>query len=90
LRLDVMLHYGGAVCVCCGETDIRFLTLDHINNDGAQHRQRSGSGINLYCWLKKNNYPECIQVLCYNCNCARAHNNGVCPHKDPIVEGDSI
>jgi hypothetical protein len=25
--------YGGRYCVCCGETDISVLTLDHINDD---------------------------------------------------------
>lgn len=24
----------GAICACCGETEILFLTFDHINNDG--------------------------------------------------------
>ena len=31
-------------------------------------------------YLKKNNYPDGFQVLCWNCNLGRAH-YGVCPHK---------
>lgn len=25
--------------------------------------------------------PDYYQILCFNCNCARAHNFGICPHK---------
>lgn len=74
--------YGGYKCKCCGETEELFLTIDHINNDGAAHR-RSICGYNsggvLYRWLKQNNYPEGFQVLCFNCNVAK-HRNGYCPH----------
>ena len=35
----------------------------------------------IYSWLIRNNYPEGFQVLCYNCNLGKAHNNGICPHK---------
>jgi hypothetical protein len=62
---------------------LRFLTVDHINNDGAEHRRKIGAGIcSLYWWLKKNHFPDGFQILCYNCNGARARNNGVCPHLD--------
>ena len=33
----VLDHYGRA-CSCCGETEPAFLTIDHVNNDGAEHR----------------------------------------------------
>jgi hypothetical protein len=81
LRLETFRHYGGnhPKCVCCGEDNIEFLTIDHINGNGAEHRRSVGSGANFYFWLKKNNYPEGFQVLCYNCNCALGH-YGYCPH----------
>ena len=41
VRREVFEAYGGFVCACCGETQPLFLSIDHINNDGAQER-RSG------------------------------------------------
>ena len=79
--------YGG-VCDCCGEDDIRFLTIDHINNDGAEHRRQIGNGgVTLYNWLKKNDWPEGFRVLCANCNLGRHWNGGTCPHHDPLAKG---
>lgn len=75
--------YGGPVCACCGESHIGFLTIDHIDNDGAEHRrQTGGKARKLYRWLKANDYPGGFQVLCYNCNCGKSNNGGVCPHKE--------
>lgn len=70
----------GQVCSCCGEADKRFLTLDHINSGGSQHR-KEGARIIVY-WLIKNDFPDGLQVLCWNCNSGRAMNGGICPHKD--------
>lgn len=44
LRNEVIIHYGGdpPKCACCGEDNIGFLTLDHINNDGNKDRQLHG------------------------------------------------
>jgi len=83
----------GHKCVCCGESDTRFLTLDHVDEDGAKHREqlafagRRGTGVKLYKWIVSHGWPKTIQVLCYNCNCGRFRNGGICPHKDP--EGSS-
>jgi predicted restriction endonuclease len=80
IRLEVLDHYDNK-CACCGETIAQFLTVDHINNDGNIHRKNmSGSGSKIYFWLKKNNYPDGFQILCYNCNCAKGH-YGICPHQ---------
>ena len=85
LRMQTFEAYGGQVCACCGEEGYNFLTIDHINGDGAQHRRDMGtprvSGASLYRWLRDNNYPGGFQVLCWNCNCGKARNNNVCPHK---------
>jgi hypothetical protein len=87
-RDSVYCAYGGYVCACCGETKPKFLTIDHIDNNGAEHRKaisgpnnRCGS-FDVYRWLKANHYPKGFQVLCYNCNCGRHRNGGICPHKD--------
>lgn len=77
--------YGGYKCACCGETEPAFLTIDHINNDGAAHRREvvglgRGGGKKIYSWLIANNFPSGFQILCMNCNWGKARNNGVCPH----------
>lgn len=81
-RIKALTHYGGnpPKCVCCGESHLKFLTIDHINGGGNKHRKKVGSYI--CAWLIKNNFPEDFQVLCYNCNCGRSLNNGICPHKE--------
>lgn len=78
----VFEHYGNA-CACCGEDEQEFLTIDHIHNNGSKHRKENdtGKGFNLYRWLINNNYPSGFQLLCWNCNCAKQFNKGVCPHK---------
>lgn len=83
LRQEVVDAYGG-MCACCGEDDRRFLAIDHINRDGAEHRKAIGrpGGIPFYHWLRKNDYPPGFQVLCHNCNWASFWNDGVCPHKE--------
>ncbi len=83
LKLEVFNHYGGAKCACCGEKEICFLTLDHPNNDGAKHRQSltgKKAGVTIYRALKRAKWPPGLQVLCFNCNCGRQINNGICPH----------
>jgi hypothetical protein len=72
-------HYGG-VCACCGEDERLFLTLDHVNNDGKEHRAKH-PGLPMYLIAKAEGYPDDLQLLCYNCNCGKARNGGVCPHR---------
>jgi hypothetical protein len=81
LREQILRHYGNK-CVCCGEEEKRFLTFDHKNNDGGKFRKQFGKDNTvLFRWIINRNFPDSIQVLCYNCNCGRAANNGICPHK---------
>lgn len=72
--------YGGARCSCCGESQPLMLTIDHVNNDGAEHRRRIRRH-GLYAWLKQQGYPPGYQVLCFNCNVGKHLNDGVCPHQ---------
>jgi len=78
-RLECINHYG-AFCVCCGEKEDKFLSIDHVNNDGFIHRKTTKNFRNIYLWLKKNNYPNIVQVLCFNCNLGKRVNGGICPH----------
>ena len=73
LRDAAFTAYGGPECACCGETHEEFLTLDHANGNGAEHRREIGkSTLYLLQWLKKNNYPPGFRVLCPTCN-KKAH-----------------
>jgi hypothetical protein len=81
-KLQAFEAYGGCTCVCCGESHHMMLSLDHVENDGAQHRRGSPANQhNLARWVKAQGYPPGFQVLCYNCNIGKHRNNGVCPHE---------
>lgn len=73
-KYEVIKKYGG-ICSCCGEKEVLFLTIDHINNDG--NKDRDGY---FYNRLYKNDIRSDLQVLCFNCNLGKSVNNGVCPH----------
>jgi hypothetical protein len=81
LKTAAFNAYGGPFCSCCSEDIIDFLTIDHINGDGAKHRKSEKSGSKIYRWLKKHNYPLGFQVLCSNCQNRWKCPDGVCPHK---------
>lgn len=87
----ILDHYG-PMCACCGETNRLFLTVDHINNDGHKHRRKPGRGGGAASGVTNNwerirkavsrgTWPTDIRILCYNCNCGRARNGGVCPRE---------
>ena len=85
LRVEAMNAYGGR-CACCGEQDPHFLSIDHVHNDGASERRKHGyrCGDKFYAWLRRRGWPKGdYQVLCYNCNSAKAH-YGVCPHQSAV------
>jgi hypothetical protein len=81
LKRRVLAAYG-AHCACCGEGRAVFLTLDHINADGAAERRayRERGGTSTYTRVLREGFPPGYQVLCWNCNAAR-HLEGVCPHQ---------
>lgn len=85
-RRMVLEAYGNA-CACCGEKRERFLCIDHIFSDGAQHRQKL-SNMSICKFLIRNDFPkDKFQILCYNCNSGRDKNlvcRGVCPHEEEI------
>jgi len=81
VRREVLDHYGPS-CACCGETEIAFLTIHHINGGGNTHRRQIFKGGHgpFYPWLKARGFPAGYQTLCQNCNVA-IHKLGTCPHK---------
>lgn len=85
MKALVFAAYGGYKCACCGETEQLFLSIDHMNNDGADFRRmiagkRTAAGYPTYRWLVLNGFPAGFQVLCMNCNHGKRMNHGVCPH----------
>jgi hypothetical protein len=80
IRNEFFNIYGN-ICRCCGETNRRFLTLDHINNDGYLSPHRQYEITKAIKFVDKTRY----QTLCYNCNCGKRVNNGICPHKSVLT-----
>jgi hypothetical protein len=79
-RQKIIDGYGGK-CACCGESNSKFLTVDHVNNDGAKERKSVGrNNETIFRKIIRLNFPPEYQLLCFNCNCARFI-HGVCPHK---------
>ena len=83
-KREVLMHYGNCRCACCGETQMEFLSIDHMNGGGRRHRSDFGIG-NMYVWLRKHNFPDGYQVLCMNCNFAKGR-FGRCPHEDSRID----
>lgn len=78
-KQNAMLPYcenGLICCKKCGYTDIRALSIDHINGGGNQQNNKIKN--NIYKWLKDNNYPKGFQVLCMNCQWVKRSENKEC------------
>lgn len=83
IKIEVFTHYSQGIpkCACCGEDNIYFLAIDHIDGNGKILRAiKDLYKGRIYYWLKNNNYPEGFRVLCYNCNSSLGINK-YCPHK---------
>ena len=87
LRRQMIAAYGGR-CSCCGESAYEFLTLEHVNQTGKEHRKSVGTGPSAYYDLKKKGWPqEGYTILCYNCNLSQRY-SGPCPHmNEPVAYG---
>jgi predicted restriction endonuclease len=83
-RERVLLKYGNK-CACCGETTYQFLSFDHKEGRGKQHREGiAETGQKFVRWLDKNPVQKDIQILCHNCNQSLGH-YGFCPHHPEIT-----
>lgn len=74
-RYIVILRYG-ARCACCGETLYKALTFDHV--EGGGRREKRGKGLSSKAITE--GYPRRFQILCLNCNHAKA-DGSECPHQ---------
>ena len=63
IRMEVFDHYGNK-CVCCGESQHEFLTIDHINGGGNIERKKLGiyGGTHFYAFLKRAGYSFGVPV----------------------------
>lgn len=77
---DAILHAYGGACACCGESERAFLAIDHIDGGGHKQYKALGGG-GFSSWVRKNNYPDTLRLLCHNCNFGRQQNGGICPHE---------
>lgn len=84
VKIKVLDAYGGC-CAVCGIINPQYLSIDHINDNGAEHRRKIGvsTGSHFYLWLKKHNYPPGYQILCHNHNGAKQYYPDKCdePYK---------
>jgi len=74
VKAEVLTHYGNGILVCvrCGFSDIRALSLDHIDGTGWSERR---SGHALYHQLRRKGYPTGYQTLCMNCQFIKRQEN---------------
>ena len=89
IRQRVLAHYSptsSPCCACCGTTEK--LSIDHINGDGAEHRRElNTSGIRIYRWLIRENFPLGYQVLCMSCNASKSSGPSCRLHVAPRTLG---
>jgi len=77
---DTVVDAYGGKCVCCGERQKIFLTIDHIHQNGAEHRRQVGNGPSLYLDIINSGFPKGeYRILCFNCHAAASY-IGYCPH----------
>jgi hypothetical protein len=81
LRYKIINYYsnGTMKCIRCGFSDIRALTIDHINGGGCDHKKQINRP--LMTWIKQNNFPDGFQILCMNCQKIKQIENGEIQYK---------
>ena len=81
-KLKILAAYG-RFCVCCGEDEPVFLSLDHVHGGGRQDRAGKAIGTQFYRKLRREGFPPGFQILCFNCNAAK-RTKSVCPHRQLV------
>jgi hypothetical protein len=88
-RRKAVLDGYGNVCACCGETEPKLLSLDHIRGGGKKDRAKRNNQ-QIYKDIIKRGFPKDeFQLLCYNCNMAKGI-YGICPHRLAFFQRDYI
>jgi hypothetical protein len=81
-RRTEMIQTLGGKCVCCGETELVFLCLDHIKGGGRREYQKKGGSNGVWKRAIREGLPrDKYRILCWNCNAALGL-YGKCPHSN--------
>ena len=85
ISTQVIGHYSDwkFACMCCGESERDFLSIDHVAGNGNKMSRELGiprEGYQLYRWLFNNGLPSGFQVVCMNCNLSKGK-HGSCVHE---------
>lgn len=80
IRESFITMYGG-VCSCCNESNMGFLTIEHVLGQKGVARGKRELSTNAYKNALKEYRPDVYDVLCFNCNCGKSRNGGICPHR---------
>lgn len=83
MKTEVLELYGKE-CNYCGTNKYEVLCIDHINDDGKEHRSNPEYKrySNMWMFLSKTEYcPDKYQTLCWNCNMAKNHYR-ICPEEN--------
>lgn len=86
-RQKFLEMYGNA-CSCCGESEIEFLTIDHINGQKGVPVTKKERGIGSYRKACSEYLPSVYRTFCMNCNFATRHGQ-ICPHQKESKSGES-
>ncbi len=72
-------------CACCGQVkDYHFMTIDHLNNNGAEHKKVGGfHNIPIYVLGHGIEEKYKLAIMCWDCNASLAF-YGFCPHHPEI------
>jgi 5-methylcytosine-specific restriction endonuclease McrA len=69
-KIQAIRDYGDK-CAYCGEDRFELLTVDHVRDNGAEHRRNTNTKKSCWHILCKEYDPEEYQILCMNCNMAK-------------------
>jgi hypothetical protein len=71
-KAKIITELGGR-CICCGETELDFLTIREV-------RGKYRSEFRNWMSFEAGRQQGLFYVICYNCNVATRY-GAVCPHK---------
>jgi hypothetical protein len=89
-KVEMVEAYGGK-CACCGETEMVFLSLDHVDGGGSAHRKSLGGngGRKILQEAKAAGWPGAYRVLCMNCQFGTRYGRA-CPHQSGFGQVGAI
>lgn len=68
IRKQCLQQYGNK-CILCGNPNLEFLEIDHINGGGGKHRKECGNTTKMYRSIFVKGYrPDKYRLLCKICN----------------------